>query len=41
MIGKGLKVKLLDFGCSKIMKPGKLMHEVLGTIFYMAPEIYL
>ena len=36
--GKG-KVKIADFGVSKHVKPGDLMHEQSGTPAYIAPEI--
>lgn len=36
--GKG-KVKIADFGVSKVVKPGEIMLEQCGTPAYIAPEI--
>jgi len=36
--GKG-RVKIADFGVSKLVKPGDVMHEQSGTPAYIAPEI--
>jgi serine/threonine protein kinase len=36
--GKG-NVKIADFGVSKLVKPGDIMHEQSGTPAYIAPEI--
>lgn len=36
--GKG-KVKIADFGVSKLVNPGDIMHEQSGTPAYIAPEI--
>ncbi|CDW78816.1 UNKNOWN [Stylonychia lemnae] len=36
--GKG-KVKIADFGVSKLVKPGETMREQCGTPAYIAPEI--
>ena len=36
--GKG-RVKIADFGVSKLVKAGDLMHEQSGTPAYIAPEI--
>lgn len=36
--GKG-NVKIADFGVSKLVKPGDVMHEQSGTPAYIAPEI--
>ena len=36
--GKG-NVKIADFGVSKLVKPGEIMHEQSGTPAYIAPEI--
>ena len=36
--GKG-NVKIADFGVSKLVKPGYVMHEQSGTPAYIAPEI--
>lgn len=36
--GKG-KVKIADFGVSKVVKPGEIMREQCGTPAYIAPEI--
>ncbi len=35
------KVKILDFGLSKIIGPNELCHDPFGTIAYCAPEILL
>lgn len=34
-----VKVKITDFGLSKIMLPGELMQESCGTPAYVAPEV--
>ena len=36
--GKG-KVKIADFGVSKVVKQGEIMREQCGTPAYIAPEI--
>lgn len=34
------EIKLIDFGCSKIFKKGnKKFKDVIGTLFYIAPEV--
>ena len=33
------KVKLTDFGLSKIISPGELMFDACGTPAYVAPEV--
>lgn len=34
------EIKLIDFGLSKrFLEPSKNMHTVVGTPFYVAPEI--
>lgn len=33
-------LKLIDFGCSRIMSPEKKMRKLTGTLFYMAPEVF-
>jgi carbon catabolite-derepressing protein kinase len=33
------KVKITDFGLSKIMLPGELMYDSCGTPAYVAPEV--
>jgi calcium-dependent protein kinase len=33
------ELKLIDFGLSKQFKHGKKMKTVLGTPYYMAPEV--
>ena len=37
--GKELVVKLVDFGTSKLLKPGKKLKGNKGTPFYIAPEV--
>lgn len=37
--GEGL-VKVIDFGTAMTFNPEKGMHHILGTPFYMAPEIF-
>jgi calcium-dependent protein kinase len=32
-------VKLIDFGLSKIFNPHEAMASIVGTVFYMAPEV--
>lgn len=34
-------LKLVDFGLSKIMMPGKLCYDSVGTLSYAAPEVLL
>lgn len=34
------KVKICDFGVSKLVKPGDIMMEQCGTPAYIAPEIF-
>ena len=33
------KLKLADFGCSKVFKPGELFDKKRGSKYYMAPEV--
>ena len=33
-----LSIKVIDFGCSSFFDPEKLMTEVFGTPYYVAPE---
>lgn len=35
-----LHLKLIDFGTAKKLLPGQKLHEILGTAYYMAPEIF-
>ncbi|CAM9601238.1 unnamed protein product [Discosporangium mesarthrocarpum] len=36
------EIQVIDFGLSKIyLKHGKLMHEMVGTLYSMAPEVIL
>ena len=32
-------IKLIDFGLSRRFRKGEVMHEQLGTPYYLAPEI--
>ncbi|CAH0555223.1 unnamed protein product [Brassicogethes aeneus] len=32
-------IKLCDFGISKILEPGIIVREILGTVDYVAPEV--
>lgn len=40
LIGLDGKVKICDFGVSRIIKPNDIMHEHCGTPAYIAPEIF-
>ena len=33
------EIKLIDFGLSKVYMDGMVMHNVLGTSYYVAPEV--
>ena len=35
----GLRIKLIDFGTAAFYKPGEFMKEVIGTPYYIAPEV--
>ena len=37
--GPDAELKVCDFGLSKHFKTGKHMHTLLGTPFYIAPEV--
>ena len=39
--GEDSKIKLADFGISKILGPGELCTDLYGTVSYVAPEILL
>lgn len=39
-IEKGNTVKLIDFGTGRKFTQGKKLRQVVGTPFYMAPEIF-
>ena len=39
--GEDSKIKLCDFGISKILGPGELCADLYGTVSYVAPEILL
>lgn len=32
-------VKIIDMGMAQMVKPGKFLHEMLGTAYYIAPEV--
>ena len=32
-------IKVIDFGSSKVYRPGEVMHERVGTPYYIAPEV--
>ena len=34
-----MRVKIIDFGSSKLLSPGELQHSVAGTPEFMAPEV--
>eukprot|EP00347_Sterkiella_histriomuscorum_P023969 403332760 len=34
-------IKVIDFGTAQSFKPDQGMHQIIGTVFYMAPEIIL
>ena len=34
-----MRVKIIDFGSSKLLSPGELQHSVAGTLEFMAPEV--
>ena len=34
-------IKLIDFGCSKIFASNKRFKEIIGTAYYVAPEVLL
>jgi len=36
-----VQIKLLDFGCSTSFKPGQMMKKCCGSVFYIAPEVWL
>ncbi len=36
-----IKVTLIDFGCAIRYKPGYFMDQCMGSIFYIAPEVWL
>jgi len=35
-----LQVKLADFGCGAFVEAGEKLSELVGTLFYMAPEVF-
>ena len=39
-ITEGHKIRLGDFGCSKLLKRGSLARTQIGTPYYMSPEIF-
>ena len=34
-----ISIKLIDFGCSKYFKPSETKSELIGTAYYIAPEV--
>ena len=36
---ESMRVKIIDFGNSKLLSPGELQHSVAGTPEFMAPEV--
>lgn len=36
----GTQVKIIDFGTARKFTKGKKLRQVIGTPFYMAPEIF-
>lgn len=32
-------IKLIDFGSSEILEKGKILREIIGTAYYIAPDI--
>ena len=36
---ESMRVKIIDFGSSKLLSPGELQHSVAGTPEFMAPEV--
>lgn len=42
VIGEDGHIKIADFGLSKInIKKGEMTHSIVGTVEYLAPEIYM
>jgi calcium-dependent protein kinase len=39
--GKNLSIKIIDFGTAKAFVPDSKMHQLLGTPFYIAPEVLM
>jgi calcium-dependent protein kinase len=33
-------IKVIDFGTSKILGKNQKLREVLGTVYYIAPEVF-
>ena len=33
-------LKIIDFGISRKFNPNKLMKKKIGTVYYMAPEMW-
>jgi serine/threonine protein kinase len=40
MIGENLSVKLLDFGLANVCEENDELTTVVGTPYYVAPEVY-
>ena len=39
MLEKGLNIKIIDFGTATEFEPENGLNIVVGTPFYMAPEV--
>ncbi len=39
--GSEIEIKLIDFGCATESKPDKILDRCCGSIFYIAPEVWL
>ena len=37
---ESMRVKIIDFGSSKLLSPGELQHGLAGTPEFMAPEVF-
>lgn len=41
LVDENHRLKIADFGISKLVQPKPEHHTIIGTIRYMAPEVYL
>jgi len=39
VLGPGAKLKAIDFGVSKFISENEVLHEMVGSIYYIAPEV--